>query len=590
MSSSLLILLALAQPFDWSAVGPERASVTAIAAGETMLAGTAQGRLFRAAPDGTWSAAGQLPPPIRAIAGGWVLAGHDLHRPEGDGWIRISSGVEDFAVAPGAAYAATAAAILASSDGGSTWLSHPGGAVSIAIDAGDPRFVWAVRPDGSVEKSSDGGSTWTRSLEPAAAIRRVQAHPRRPRTAFAVADSGRGFRTTDGVAWSEIPFLAGTITFHPHLEQSFYLVGDEGGLFRSDNDGEGAGIVHSGPILSLAIDARDGTLLAGFREEGIQRSADGGETWVPHRQGLLAAEIHALAAAPDAGVVYAGSVSTLFRTHDRGASWEPVFTLRTLPGPWRAIAVDETDPQRVWAGAGVSLWFSGDGGVRFNRLLWLPEREPETIRAVAVDAAERRAAWVLTSGGFFRLETEPLALIELSPSSAAAGRFEALAVDPAEPRSIWIGGTRDDDALLLHSADGGRTWDDVTPRIRISGISAPVTALHVDRRSGPAVLAGLASGRLLRSDDGGNIWRASDHRLAGAGPIAAIASDGTSLFVAANGVFVSGDGQSWRNAGGAIGHRPVTALTSSEVVFAGTNGSGVFAQRAVRARRRAAGR
>jgi photosystem II stability/assembly factor-like uncharacterized protein len=557
-----LLLLAF---LGWSPVGPERGSITAVDAGTAVVAGTAEGRLFTLDAQNEWRETAQLDGPVTSIAGTWVLAGDSLYR----GGSRKLSDVRAFAVAPANAlvvYAATASAILFSTDGGATWSTRPGGARSVDVDARDSSIVWAVRSNGAVEKSIDAGQTWT-AMAIDGAIERVDAHPRRAGTAFAIGPNGLGFRTTDGLRWTRLYFLTGALTFDPHDDTHFFAVDSEGRLFHSDDDGDWLDIVHGGPILSLSF-AAGGSLMAGFREDGVMLSNDGGISWTPHRKGLLAAQIHTLGAAPDGSIAYAGSVSSMFRTTNRGATWEPVFTLRLLPGPFAAIAIDPDDPNRAWIGAGVSMWFTGDGGVRFNRLFWAPDREPQTVTGAAFDPVDRRAVLVLMSQSLFRLHTEPLQLTELTPQRHPDDRFESLAV---EGSSIWIGGARGSHALILHSPDGGRAWTDRSP-----SLPGSISALHA------------SEGRLIAGSSSGHVIIDGVTHDLDAGPVKAIATSGATIFVAADRLVASIDGVTWQDM--SAGLTGVTTLTSGSLRMAGTAGAGVFVYELVGSRRRAVGR
>ena len=548
-------LLALLSPFDWQPMGPERGSVTAIAPSGPLFAGTAEGRLFRWETD-RWLEAGAFPPPIRAIVDhgshAWVHAGTDLYR----SGILVTSAISSFAVAPSNAqvvYAATDVAIGFTTDGGDTWHWQQGGAVSIDADAANSAMLWAARADGSVAKSMDGGATWTAVSAITEPIVSIDAHPSRPGVAYAIGRNGKGFRTLDGDRWSPLYYLTGRLVFDPDNDRHFFAIEDSGRLFHSDDDGDWLDTIHGGPILSVA--KRDGVLYAGFREDGVMRSDDGGHTWRPDRSGLLAAEIRSLAASRDASVVYAGSVSSMFKSTDGGATWENVFTLRLLPGPFSAIAIDRHDSDRVWIGAGISAWYSGDGGVRFNRLFWLPEKEGQTVESLSFAPDDARAVLLLMSRSFFRLETEPLRLVDRSPGTQAGDAFEALAV---HGNSIWIGGTRGGHALLLHSTDGGQTWQDQSP-----GTPGSIKALQV-----------TPSGRLVYREGAVALGSQGDTILA-AGP---------------GGIFASQDGMSWRDVTGSLRDEQVTTLTSGDFLFAGTAAGGVFARKPLSLRRRAAHR
>ena len=529
-------------PFDWTAVGPERATVTAVALGESLLAGTAEGRLFRWQGSG-WVDAGRLDGPIRDIVQRdgevWVLADDQLFR-SGQ---RYATDVAAFAVAP--------------SNPDVVYLARKGIATSVAVDAADASTLWVVRPDGRLDKSVDGGVTFSPAAVPGP-IRHVQTHPRRPATAYAIGDDGRGFRTVDGVTWTELFYLTGRLVFERGRDDAFFIIDDDGRLFHSDDDGDWVDVIHGGRIRSLTIDD-DGTLIAGFREEGVQRSNDGGHSWTPQRAGLLATEIHTLAASADAGVVYAGSVNTMFRSTNRGATWDPVFSLRIMPGPFSAVALDPTNSQRVAIAAGVELYYTQDGGAHFNRRFWRPDREPQRIVQAAF--AGRDSLVVMMTGSLFDTDPDKRRTVEITPPGG--GRFNALAVSGG----IWVGGDRDGLALLLRSTDKGRSWKDRSP-----AAGSSITALF----SGDALFAGTASGLILRSADGGLSWSTVAQLP---DRVVAIASDGETIYAAAKGVYASRDGLTWVRVTGSLHDESVTALTSSAPIFAGTEGSGVFMQR-----------
>src|SRR5687768_16894084 len=118
-----VLLLALLSPFEWTPSGPERGSVTAISAAGPMLAGTAEGRVFRKVAGG-WQLTGSYSGPIHEIINHgpntWIHAGRNLYR----SGIQVASGVNDFAVAPANSnliHVARDGDILDTADAGSTW-------------------------------------------------------------------------------------------------------------------------------------------------------------------------------------------------------------------------------------------------------------------------------------------------------------------------------------------------------------------------------------------------------------------------------------------------------------------------------------
>lgn len=113
--------------------------------------------------------------------------------------------------------------------------------------------------------------------------------------------------------------------------------------------------------------------------------------------------------------------------------------------------------------------------------LWSAEEEAEVERLYAAGAG---AVALVEDGG-----------VDLSLRDRGA---RCLAVDPEDPDVLYVG---TDDAGVLRSADGGRSW------VVLPGVGHPrVTALAVSPVDG-AVYAGTEPSSLFVSRDGGGSWR-----------------------------------------------------------------------------------
>lgn len=134
-----------------------------------------------------------------------------------------------------------------------------------------------------------------------------------------------------------------------------------------------------------------------------------------------------------------------------------------------------------------------------------------------------------------------LALAALSPETALAARLPE-----GEVRAIVFDG----DALVLasdglwRSLDDGATWTEISP----SGDEITALAVHADREG--RIFAGLASGGILISRDGGAGWIEIGSGLprAPVRALAAAAQDPDTLYAAVegDGLWISRDaGQSW---------------------------------------------
>ncbi len=309
----------------------------------------------------------------------------------------------------------------------------------VAVAPSRPQTVWvgtgeanarnSVSWGDGVYKSTDGGKTWKRmGLHDTRHVGRVAVRPTDPDTVFVAAighlwgpNRQRGlFRTRDGGAtWEQV--LAPDadtgcvdVAIDPAMPDTVYAA---------------AYCVRRGPYSGPNPATQFGAAA------GLYKSTDGGSTWRRLTAGLPTRPCGrcGLAVAPsDPRVVYAvvqtdrtaaatiagqgpgngGDVEKggLFRSGDRGATWEKINDLCPRPFYFGQVRVDPRDPQRVYV-LGVPLFASADGG--------------KTFRADAAPGvhADHHALWV----------------------------------DPADPDRLVDGG----DGGVYFTYDRGRTWEHV---------------------------------------------------------------------------------------------------------------------------------
>jgi len=206
--------------------------------------------------------------------------------------------------------------------------------------------------------------------------------------------------------------------------------------------------------------------------------------------------------------------SGLYRSTDSGASWSRV--RGGLPATSASdVDLDPEDPSRIFAAFGDAygrvrngIYRSTNGGRTWHDLRLVPDTfsfgrpmlaiapsDPRRIYVQLVGASSRRRA-----GGFSPSGSTTQALLRsddggdtwqrLTPPSIHGnqGNYDtAIAVDPRDPDTVFLGGVR-----ALRSRDGGLTFTDITPP-------------HVDLHD----LAFDARNRLLAATDGG-VYRSRD--------------------------------------------------------------------------------
>ncbi|HUO87172.1 MAG TPA: hypothetical protein VM617_07255 [Thermoanaerobaculia bacterium] len=337
-----------------------------------------------------------------------------------------------------------------------------------------PAGVFAATA-GGLFHSPDAGDTW--NLLDERPFDRVAASPSDPSRVYAV-----------------------------HREDTFVFA-----VYRSDDGGEsfarvstllGGGFLIGG-LVDFEVDPSDSDrIYASLRTRPLElsfdifndvfRSTDGGATWtsirwLPQQSGTGVGDF--AVAATDAARVYAATPVGLDRSDDGGDSW---ITVRG--GGWSRVAVDPLDEDHVFAAGSGELWETPDGGASWTRTgAGLPEVplgdlrfdpiDRSTLYAVVDEGVFGDAARVFAShdgGASWQPVDEapagpvgPLAVTATSPRHLLAvvdrgleRTTSALALCPERPTALCL----DDDRFLVEVA-----WEDFQGG-RGSGFARPLTA------------------------------------------------------------------------------------------------------------------
>gem|GEM_PF-3498406 len=365
---------------------------------------------------------------------------------------------------------ADSSGVYLSPDGGATWTrvlrGSYGMVLAISPAFASDRTVLAATY-GGVYRSTDGGVTWTRLATPGfggfgPSCLVISPDFSRDQTLFAGGDVV--YRSTDGgTTWTEsfrrllsVPALVVSPAF---ASDRTLFVGSSEGVYRSQDAGQTAVLIVAGDVQALAISpsySTDGIILAGTRDAGVFRSADGGGSWAA-ATGLTNLNVRALAVSPSFlsdRTAFAATADGIFRSTTWGGSWSQASTGLTNRDV-RSLAVSPTfaTDRTVWAGTAAGLFRSTDGG----------------------------QTWT---------------------ASGLTGRIvQALAVSPAfaTDRTLLAGTANG----LFRSTDGGQTWT-------ASGLGGQdiralllFSTFPVDR----LVFAGVYDGGVMQSTDGGATWQ-----------------------------------------------------------------------------------
>jgi hypothetical protein len=183
------------------------------------------------------------------------------------------------------------------------------------------------------------------------------------------------FRSDGGDDWRQIPIPAGATPARALVPASVagrvYLAGGTG-LARSDDWGASWSSVADGlpaaPVAALVAAPEAPETLYAIVDGRVWAGADGGRTWRLRNTGLPPVAMEALGRDPgDPARLWAAGGDRVFRTDDRGGRWQPVG--RPLPERNTAVrGVTAAGPALVLT-TDRGIYRSGDGGGRWELVI-----------------------------------------------------------------------------------------------------------------------------------------------------------------------------------------------------------------------------
>ncbi|MBC3437547.1 hypothetical protein HU735_19185 [Pseudomonas sp. BW16M2] len=228
--------------------------------------------------------------------------------------------------------------ILFSDDQGKTWTQArvPTRQLLTAVFFLDDKRGWAVGHDAQILASSDGGATWSKQFEdlsreaPLLDVRFLD-----PQHGFAVGAYGALLETLDGGQhWQDVAErLDNPEQLHLNAitlvkDAGLFIVGEQGGMFRSSDAGQSWAKVqgpYEGSLFGVIGTAQPNTLLAYGLRGNLFRSTDFGDSWQPielkAERGPLEFGLASATLLEDGSLVLVGNGGSVLRSHDDGQSF-----------------------------------------------------------------------------------------------------------------------------------------------------------------------------------------------------------------------------------------------------------------------------
>lgn len=315
---------------------------------------------------------------------------------------------------------------------------------------------------------------------------------------------------------------------------------------------------------------------AGGPGGGAWVSHDAGRTWAA-LTGLAGQAIYSFAQAPsDPRILFAGTLTGVFRSTDSGASWTRISPAHSHEiHEIESLAIDPHNPEIVYAGTWHLPWKTTNGGKTWhsikNGLI-----VDSDIFSIIVDPEHTRTVYLSACSGIYKSENAGLLFHKIHGIPSGARRTRVLRQDPENHDVIYAGTTEG----LYKTTDAGRTFR------RMTGADVIVNDVFVDPRDPNHVLLATDRGGVLASNDGGKKFFASNTGISQRKVEALLVDrDNPERLYAGvvndklfGGVFVSTDGgQKWLQVAKGLDGRDVYVLaqTKNGQIVAGTN-AGIF--------------
>jgi photosystem II stability/assembly factor-like uncharacterized protein len=296
-------------------------------------------------------------------------------------------------------------------------------------------------------------------------------------------------------------------------------------------------LVEKQPVC-LALDPlHQEQIYCGTNGQGLWQSSNGGTTWEPTGKGIISPHVTAVAVSQldqvtNAGIVYAGTEpSAIYRSEDRGASWQDLPSLRALPSavtwsfpprPWtshiRWITLDPLVSGRIFAAAeagalvrsldGGQTWEDRKPGGPFDTHTLIMHRlAPDRLYSAAGDG------FMQPGNGFVRSDDGGEHWYR--PNDGLNDHYLwSVAADPADPDTLIISaapGPRqahahvaEEAASTLYRRTGSGQWQHITEGLPpAQGLLASVLATD---EAEPGVFYVASNKGIFRSIDAGILW------------------------------------------------------------------------------------
>lgn len=386
-------------------------------------------------------------------------------------------------------------------------------------------------------------------------------------------------------------------------EDNIYAGTDGMGIYRASAEGKNWTLMSEGNLTAFGLAFHGGAMYAGTLKQGIIRTVDGGGTWTEVNSGIPRKIIDKDTSLPAVrallsrnNALFIGTFGYgLFRSDNGGETWAKATGL-----PVDNVLALMQDGEAIWAGTNKGIYRSSDGGITWQSISnGLPDDAvygivksasayfAGTYRSGVYRSEDDGATWHIMNNGLPILQ---IWSIEAVGSAVYAGTHGNGVYRVAADDTIWTNvkdiGSADVRAFLhtasnifvgtftgvWKSGDDGAAWE---------AIGLPRTVISSLAFNGKSLFAGIFSGGVSRSDNGGETWKSVNNGvMRTASIVQCMLAKGGYIFAGiygTDGIYrTDNNGEQWKVANKGLPATTVWSLASSGGdIWAGTT-EGVY--------------
>lgn len=292
--------------------------------------------------------------------------------------------------------------------------------ISMAIDPKDNMFIFAGTESQGLLRSIDGSETWQKYYDEtgifasSSSVKYILIDPKNSDNVYIVTVGGkdRVLKSTDrGNTWSEVYTLndpnARITSLQPDNYDNtvVYITTSQGGLFKGVNYGTDWRLVkwqspnYDVQIATMRVNPKDSRVLyLAASDTFIYKTNDKGNTWEKLYKDKTAnigfGTIASLEIDPiNTSIVYVGTSAGLVKTMDGGKNWINVPTITPNTVPIETIAINPTNSQILYYSIGSMVYKTIDGGVHWE-IFNIPTSR--IVKVILVDSTDSKNVYIGT--------------------------------------------------------------------------------------------------------------------------------------------------------------------------------------------------